>query len=169
MCQAMARSEHLRKLSGLTWVWLSLVIVGVDQWSKQWVVTHMVPGQVIKWLPFFNLRLAYNPGAAFSFLSDASGWQRPVLSGITILVTLFLIEWLRRAGRTSMCLGLCLSMIIGGAIGNLIDRLRLAYVIDFFDFHIKGWHFATFNVADAAISVGAVLLLLCVFASKQKN
>lgn len=159
----------MRKLSGLTWLWLSVLIVALDQWVKLLVVMHMMPGQVIRWLPFFNLRLAYNPGAAFSFLGDASGWQRYFLSGLTIVVVLCLIEWLRRAGRTSICMGICLSLIIGGAIGNLIDRIRLAYVVDFFDFHIRGWHFATFNVADAAISVGAVLLMLCVLNTRQKN
>lgn len=146
--------------SGLIWLGLSVFIVAIDQLSKWWINAHLVWGQVYPLLPFLNVRLAYNPGAAFSFLGDASGWQRSVLSVVTGIVVVVLTQWLRRSGRGSTWMGLSLSLIIGGAVGNLIDRIHLGYVIDFIDFHVNTWHFATFNVADAAISVGALLLLL---------
>ncbi len=146
--------------NALVWLYVSVIVVIVDQWSKWMVIDHLLPGDVVHWLPFFNIQLAFNSGSAFSFLSDAAGWQIPVFAAIAVTVVLILILWLARIRRNQYVLASALSLIIGGAIGNLIDRLRLSYVVDFFDFHIYGWHFATFNVADAAISVGAVLLLL---------
>jgi signal peptidase II len=153
--------HNLKRISALTWLWLSALVFVLDQLSKQWVLKHLMLGGVTRWCGFFNLRLAYNPGAAFSFLGDASGWQRGFLAALTIVILIMLVEWLRRAGHRSTLFSASLSLIIGGAVGNLVDRIRLGYVIDFFDFHISDWHFATFNVADSAISVGVILLLVC--------
>ena len=122
-----------------------------------------MPGESIEWLPFFNINLAYNSGAAFSFLGGQSGWQMPFISIIVIVVVVILLVWLSKLQRREYLLCISLSLIIGGAIGNLIDRLRLSFVVDFLDFHVNTWHFATFNVADAAITVGAILLIIKFF------
>lgn len=162
------KSKYFTKYNGLIWLWLSAVIIIIDQLVKLSVMRHMIPGQSIEWLPFFNITLAFNPGAAFSFLGNASGWQMPLLSVIVIVVVAVLLVWLSKLRRNEYFLCIAVSLIIGGAIGNLIDRLRLSYVIDFFDFHVGSWHFATFNIADAAITIGAVLLVVkFLFTSKK--
>ena len=140
-----------------------MLVVIIDQLSKAMVLDKMVPGQSIEWLSFFNLNLAFNTGAAFSFLGGASGWQMPFISVVVIVVVAILLVWLSKLNRNEYVLCIAVSLIIGGALGNLIDRLRLSYVIDFFDFHIGAWHFATFNVADAAITTGAILLVIKFF------
>lgn len=136
------------------------LIVAIDQVSKHYADIYLSYNQPHVIFPFFNLTLKYNSGAAFGFLSDAGGWQIYVLLFITLAVVAGLFVWLFRASRREILLRASLILIIGGAIGNLIDRVRFTYVIDFFDFHIKSWHFATFNVADAAISCGVVLLII---------
>ena len=150
------------------WLWLSVVIIIIDQCAKYLANQYLALYQPIALLPFFNLTLKYNPGAAFSFLGAAEGWQIFLLAAISVIVMVVILVWLGRVKRSDWLLALPLSLILGGAFGNLIDRIRLGYVIDFFDFHIKTWHFATFNVADSAISVGAVLLIIkLVFFSKK--
>tara|TARA_E500000178_G_C16870323_1_gene684062 strand:+ start:381 stop:779 length:399 start_codon:yes stop_codon:yes gene_type:complete len=109
---------------------------------------------------FFNVVRVHNSGAAFSFLSDAGGWQRWALSGLAILVSIMIIIWLSRLTREKWLESLSLSMILGGALGNLWDRLSFGYVVDFLDFHWMGWHFPAFNLADSAISLGAMVLIL---------
>ena len=106
---------------------------------------------------FFSLVLAYNTGAAFSFLAGADGWQRWLFAGIAIAASLFLVWMLKRGGSRLLCTGLAL--ILGGALGNLVDRLRFGQVVDFLDFHAAGWHWPAFNVADSAITIGAALLI----------
>lgn len=153
------------------WLWLSVFIVALDQSSK-WLAVHFLStSQPHVLLPFFNLWLNYNAGAAFGFLRAAGGWQVFLLSSISILVAIVLVLWLGRTPRKDWMMALALSLILGGAVGNLIDRLRLHFVIDFFDFHIGGWHFATFNVADSAITVGVVFLVvrLLFFGSREKT
>lgn len=142
------------------WLWVSVFIVFLDQSSK-WLVVHFLSyGQPYVLLPFFNLWLNYNPGAAFGFLGLAGGWQVFLLSAISIVVSVILVVWLGRTPRKDWMMALALSLILGGAIGNLIDRLRFHYVVDFFDFHIGEWHFATFNVADSAITIGVIFLMI---------
>lgn len=152
---------HSKKQStALIWLWLSVAVIVVDQLSKAWVVDHLQFGEQRHLLPMFNLTLAFNTGAAFSFLGTESGWQVIIFSFISIVVVVVLGVWLARLKRCEVFLPVALSLVIGGAAGNLIDRLRLSYVVDFFDFHIGSWHFATFNVGDAAISVGTVMLII---------
>lgn len=151
---------------------LSLVLVGfvvvLDQLTKLWILHHLTLGDSIRWASFFNITLAFNRGSAYGFLAQASGWQTPFISGIVMVVTVILFVWLSRLRRGEVLLSFAVSLIIGGALGNLIDRLRLSYVVDFFDFHVGAWHFATFNVADSAISIGAVLLVFqFLFCSKK--
>jgi len=141
------------------WFGASAAIVLADQLTKWLVLARFAPGERIELTGFFNLVLVFNKGAAFSFLADAPGWQTPVLvafaAAAAIVVSVLL---LRSPGRALFCAGLAL--ILGGAVGNVIDRLRFGQVVDFLDLHAGGWHWPAFNVADSAITVGAVLLIL---------
>jgi signal peptidase II len=144
------------------WVWLlvSALVIVLDWETKRWASESLElyrPQAVFSWL---NMTLAHNYGAAFSFLSDAGGWQRWLFSILAAAVSLFLMVWLIRLPRAEWLTGLSLSLIIGGAIGNLIDRIQLGYVVDFVDVYYRDWHYPAFNVADSGITVGVVLLLL---------
>ena len=145
--------------SALRWLWVAVVVVILDQASKQWAEAALPHGQ-IELLSWFNLTLAYNRGAAFSFLAEAGGWQRFFFLGIGLVAVVIIVAWLRklRADATQNAVGL--SLILGGAIGNLIDRALYGHVIDFIDWHYAGWHWPAFNIADSAILVGAVLVVL---------
>lgn len=146
--------------SGAVWLLMSALVVLFDQWSKSWMNAHLVLGDSIRVCPFLNWTLSYNTGAAFSFLSDQGGWQLLFFSLVSIMVIFVLTIALCRLSIRQWFVGLAMSLLWGGAAGNLIDRLQYHRVTDFIDVHWKGWHFATFNVADAAISVG-VFLLFC--------
>jgi len=144
------------------WLWLllSALVIVLDWETKRWASESLQlyrPQEIFSWL---NMTLAHNYGAAFSFLSDAGGWQRWMFSVLASVVSLVLIVWLIRLPRSEWLTGVSLSLIIGGAIGNLIDRIRLGYVVDFVDVFFRDWHYPAFNVADSAITVGVVLLLL---------
>lgn len=140
------------------WLGSAFALVVVDQIVKVLALQSLSSGQVVEVTPFFNLVLVYNPGAAFSFLAGASGWQREFFVGVALLASGWITWMLRRhCGRILFCIAL--TLVLGGAIGNLIDRLWLGAVIDFLDFHVLGYHWPAFNVADSAISIGAVLLV----------
>ena len=136
----------------------SLVIV-LDQWSKQAISAAFKYGETFAVTSFFNLVLVYNKGAAFSFLSDASGWQREFFIGITLIATVAMF-WMMRRYRAERLFCWGLALICAGAIGNLIDRISHGHVIDFLDFHFFGWHFWAFNLADSAITLGAACLIV---------
>ena len=145
-----------------SWLWLfvSTAVIWADMVTKQWaseVLTLYRPREIFSWL---NMMLAHNYGAAFSFLSDAGGWQRWFFTVLAAVVSLVLIVWVLRLPRREWLTGLALSLVIGGAIGNLVDRIQLGYVVDFIDVHYAGWHWPAFNVADSAITCGVALLLL---------
>jgi signal peptidase II len=145
------------------WLILSIVIVLLDQLSKYWAVTNLsslANQSKVIFASWLSATLAHNPGAAFSFLGDAGGWQIYFFAMVSFFVIVLFIIWLIRLPLGYKLRSMALALVIGGAVGNLIDRLRLHYVIDFIDTHWGNWHFATFNLADAAISVGAVLLML---------
>jgi len=142
---------------------VSAVVLVLDQLSKLAATRWLDYRVEVPVAPFFNLSLAHNRGAAFSFLSDASGWQHWFFSGIALIVSVVIVLWLRRLKPEERQVGWALSLVLGGAIGNVVDRLRLGYVVDFVDFYVGAWHWPTFNVADSAISVGAVLLALDAF------
>ncbi len=146
--------------NALVYVWISTLVTLLDQLTKYLVSHHLDVDQSIRALPFLNITLRFNAGAAFSFLSRMGGWQVYLLGGIAIVVSIGLMIWLSRLHRKDWITAIPLCLILGGAVGNLIDRIRFGYVIDFVDFHIHTWHFATFNLADAAVSVGAVLLIV---------
>jgi len=139
------------------WLWLSLVVIVLDLATKQAILATFRPGEEKVVLPFFSLVLAFNRGAAFSFLADASGWQRWFFTGIAIIASVVIVWLLRKGGSRWFCGGLAL--ILGGALGNVWDRLTTGQVIDFLLFHWRGWSYPAFNVADSAITIGALLLI----------
>jgi signal peptidase II len=141
------------------WFALAALVVALDQLSKWAVLGHFAPGERRALGEFFNMVLVFNKGAAFSFLADAPGWQTPVLVTFALVAAAMVsVLIVRSPQRRALCTGLAL--ILGGALGNVIDRLRFGSVVDFLDFHALGWHWPAFNVADSAICVGAVLLIL---------
>jgi len=144
-----------------SWPWflVAAAIILADQLAKWAVLARFAPGERLEVTGFFNLVLAFNRGAAFSFLAGAGGWQTPLLVGFALIAAVVVsVLLLRSPERTLFCAGLAL--ILGGALGNVIDRLRFGHVVDFLDLHAAGWHWPAFNVADSAITVGAALLIL---------
>lgn len=148
------------RASALRWLWLTLLVLILDLGSKYLADTQLVYANPVELLPFLNLTLLYNTGAAFSFLSSAGGWQRWLFTLIALGVSLMLLVWLRRTPKQHWWLGLGLSMLLGGAVGNLYDRIVHGHVVDFISVHWAGWYFPAFNLADSAITVGAVLLII---------
>jgi len=149
------------------WLWVSAVILVVDQCTKLLADGLLALHESIAVLPVLAIRKAYNSGAAFSFLGDASGWQRWFFIVLAIAVILLLVTWLRRLPAEQKWTALALALILGGAAGNLVDRVVYGHVIDFIDVYYGSWHWPTFNVADSAISVGAFLLLLEAFTGRH--
>ncbi len=149
---------------------LSAVVVILDQISKYLANNSLEYAQPFAVFPSFNLTLLYNRGAAFSFLDDAGGWQRWLFTGIALFAIVFIVNWLRKLGDKELLLALALSLILGGAAGNLIDRVWFGYVIDFIQVYYEDWYFPAFNLADAAITLGAVLLIWSsLFGPKEDN
>jgi signal peptidase II len=140
------------------WLMLAALLVVLDQGSKSWALKTLSSGEPWVLTPFLNLVLVFNRGAAFSFLADADGWQRWFFTVLALAVSAWIIHTIRRHPEASL-MNLALSLIMGGAIGNVIDRLRLGSVVDFVDVHAAGWHWPAFNLADSAITVGALLLV----------
>ena len=148
------------------WLWLSLLIVILDQATKWLAEGLLLPFQPVPLMPLLNLTLMYNEGAAFSFLANAGGWQRWLFAGFALVMTLALTFWLLRLDKGERATAAALSLVIGGAIGNLIDRVQTGRVVDFIDFYVGTWHWPAFNVADSAISIGIVFLLITSFRSE---
>lgn len=149
--------------------WLSGSIVLLDQATKYLAETLLQMHQPVAILPSFNLMLTYNTGAAFSFLREAGGWQRWFFLSLGIAVSIGLIVWLTRLKPEEKRLATALALVLGGAVGNLIDRAWLGHVIDFIQLYYDRWYWPTFNIADSAISIGAVLLVLDSLLSKEAN
>ena len=137
-----------------------MCVLVLDQLSKLWVLGNFREYEVVEVWPVFNLTLVYNRGAAFSFLADAGGWQHYLFVGLALVVSLVLLIWLARLDASRRIEAWGLSLILGGAVGNLVDRLRLGKVVDFLQWHWDQHYFPSFNLADAAITLGVVLLLL---------
>ena len=156
--------------NGWRWIPLTLVIVLLDQLSKEAILGSLVPYESIPVLPVLDITLMYNTGAAFSFLADAAGWQRWFFAALGIAIGTAIVVWLRRLrARTQWLLALSLSLILGGALGNVIDRIKLGHVVDFIHVHWGDAYFPAFNVADSAISVGAALMLLDAFLESRRG
>ena len=148
-----------RSTSLLPWLGIALLVILADQFTKTLVMGWFQLGDSRTVLPFFNLVRAHNTGAAFSFLAGASGWQRWFFVGLGAAAALFII-WLLRSHGGQRLFATALALILGGALGNVIDRLLHGYVVDFIQLHHRGWYFPSFNLADSAITIGAVLLVL---------
>jgi signal peptidase II len=150
-----------RKPNALPWLLLSVAVIALDQLGKWWAVAALQPAGVPHpAIPgFLNWTLAYNPGAAFSFLAWGDGWQRWFFVVLALVICAVLVAWLARTARRDWRTALPLSLIVGGAIGNLIDRLHAAQVTDFIDVQFGQWHYPVFNIADCGITVGAVMLV----------
>ena len=158
---ARSSSSAFGRSGASMWPWLAwaVVILIADQVTKTLILNHYRLGDSTYITSFFNIVRAHNTGAAFSFLSDAGGWQRWLFTGIGAVATIFIVWQLRaHPGQKLFCFSL--ASILGGAIGNVVDRLMHGYVVDFLDFHVGGWHFPAFNVADSAITLGAACLIL---------
>jgi len=153
----------------LRWLWLSLLVIVLDQITKQWAERSFELYERLPVTDFFNLTLAYNRGAAFSFLADAGGWQQFFFIGLAVVVCVYLVFFLRSLKSSQWPLALGVVMIIGGAIGNVIDRLIYGHVIDFLDFYVNNWHWPAFNLADSAITLGVVLFLWDSVFSKEET
>ena len=155
----------------LAWLWLSLLVLVLDQASKLYFNNALSMYQQIVVIPdYFSWTLAYNTGAAFSFLADGAGWQRWLFALIAVVVSGVLVVWLKRLGRGETWLAVALALVLGGALGNLYDRIVLGHVVDFILVHWKNTHYVpAFNLADSAITVGAVMLALDMFKSKKSE
>jgi signal peptidase II len=161
--QGAHKQDMFGRQAGLPWLrWFAVAatVVLLDQVTKLYIMLEFSLGESRTITGFFNLVRAHNEGAAFSFLSDAGGWQRWLFTLVSLVVSVIIAIWLTRLPRQRVLEALALSLILGGALGNLYDRITLGYVVDFLDFHWAGWHFAAFNVADMGISVGAALIII---------
>ncbi len=147
-------------LKNLSWLLISIGIIAFDQLTKFYFNQHLQLGQSVDLLPVFSWTLAYNYGAAFSFLHDAGGWQRWFFAAIALVVCTGLVVWLTRLSANTKFLALAIALLLGGAIGNVYDRISYGYVIDFIHVHYQTWHFPVFNLADCAITVGAIMLII---------
>ncbi|TCM64328.1 signal peptidase II [Acinetobacter calcoaceticus] len=147
----------------IIWLGLSVLAVVLDQWTKSIASTHLIYSDPVPVLPFLNWTLLHNYGAAFSFLSDAGGWQHYLFTSLAAVVSVVFIVWIMRMPKNMLILPLAIALILGGAIGNLIDRVSLGYVVDFIHVFYQDKNFPAFNLADSSISLGVVLLLIDTF------
>ncbi len=148
-----------RSGSLLPWLGIALIVVVLDQLTKTLIVARFALGDNLTVTPFFNIVRAHNAGAAFSFLAGASGWQRWFFVGLGAVAAVFIVWMLSRHGGQRL-FAWALSLILGGAVGNVIDRLLHGHVVDFVQLHYAGWYFPSFNIADSAITIGAACLIL---------
>jgi signal peptidase II len=162
MTEPPVRARWLALNAGASnWLWLSLLVLAFDQWTKSLILEQMTQYQEHVLLPVLDIVRWHNEGAAWSFLDDAGGWQRWMFIALGLGVSLGILFWLRRlpaVGQGRVAAGLAL--IMGGALGNVVDRVRLGYVVDFVKVHYQDWVFPAFNLADSAITIGAALLIL---------
>jgi signal peptidase II len=158
----------MKNANGLPWLWWVFPLVVIDQLSKWWAELVLSQGMIAVF-PGFNLRLAYNRGAAFSLLADAGGWQRGFFIVLTVAICGYLIYWARQAEAARIRLGLGIALVFSGAVGNLIDRVWRGAVVDFLDVYYAQYHWPTFNVADSAITVGVTLLIIDALFSKPEK
>lgn len=160
----------MRNVPMLKWLWLAFLSLGLDQASKIAIDAKFQLYESIVIIPsFFNLTYVHNTGAAFSFLSEAGGWQRWFFAALAIVMSTIMTIWLTRLKENETLLAVALSLILGGAIGNLIDRLFYGYVIDFLDVYYGTYHWPAFNIADSAITIGVALMLVDSFRSQEKQ
>ncbi|MBU9824675.1 signal peptidase II [Rahnella perminowiae] len=155
--------------TGLRWLWLAVVVIIVDLGSKFLIMGNFQLGESMPLIPYLNLFYAQNHGAAFSFLADKGGWQRWLFALIALVIVVALVVLMYRGSAKQKLNNIAFAMIIGGALGNLFDRLYHGFVVDFIDFYVGNWHFATFNLADSFICVGAAMVVLEGFLAKPSE
>ena len=151
------------------WYLLALAVIVLDQYTKGLASNLLDYGRPEPVFSWFNLTLQHNTGAAFSFLSDAGGWQRYFFSAVAVIISIALVIWLLRLSPGQWLLALSLGLILGGAVGNLWDRVAQGYVVDFISVHYGGWYIPAFNIADSAITVGAACMLLDGFLTRDRD
>ena len=144
----------------LKWTWVALVVFILDQLTKYIASTSLEMYQSIAVMPMFNWTLMHNTGAAFSFLADAGGWQRWFFAVIAVVVSVVIVLWIKRLEQHEKWQAIALALILGGALGNVIDRIWLGYVVDFIDVYYEQWHWPAFNIADSAIFIGVVMIII---------
>lgn len=166
--EMVAKDQINQKSASLILASIIFIVLVLDQVSKYWVSYSLQLGESYPIFSWLNVNLQHNSGAAFSFLSDFDGWQVYLLAIVAVLVCVVMVFWLFIQAQRSKWQVIVIGLIVGGAIGNLIDRIRFGYVIDFIDFHIGEWHYATFNIADSAISIGVALLILLLIVQKNR-
>jgi signal peptidase II len=167
--EIMPSPEQVKSSGALKWLWLSALVIVLDLGTKAIASHYLLLHQPVAVFPGFNWTLMHNNGAAFSFLSDASGWQRWFFSGIAIAASVGITLWLKRLQPNQIWLATALALILGGALGNVWDRLTLGYVVDFIQVYYDRWAWPAFNVADSAISVGAAILIIDSLRRKQNT
>ncbi len=144
-------------------LWISAISLILDQITKTLATANLQLWQPVEVMPYFNLMLAHNPGAAFSFLADAGGWQRWFFTTIAFVVSIAIVIWIKKLKPEEKVLGIALAFILGGAVGNLIDRVRFGYVVDFIDIYVGTAHWPAFNIADSSIFIGAGIMIYSSF------
>ncbi|PLK58303.1 signal peptidase II [Candidatus Palibaumannia cicadellinicola] len=145
--------------TGIPWLWLTLVVLAMDIGSKQWVMTHLKLGESVSVMPFINIFYTQNPGAAFSFLADKGSWNIWVFALIAVIISVILSVTMYRSNNRASITNVSYAMIIGGALGNLLDRITHGVVIDFIDVYVDTLHWPTFNIADSSICIGAAIIV----------
>lgn len=144
----------------LKWIWLAVVVVIFDQLTKYIASNSLQMLQPVAVMPMFNWTLMHNPGAAFSFLADQDGWQRWFFAIIAVVISVVLVVWIKKLQQHEKWLAISLALILGGAIGNVIDRIWLGYVVDFIQIYYQQWYWPAFNIADSAISIGVAMIII---------
>lgn len=162
------RSFRNRNVGNLRWLWLTWIVFLLDQGTKWMAIRHLYYLEPVRATSFLNWRLSYNNGASFGFLNHPGEWQRWLFGLIAAFASYIIYSWMSKLPRNAHGQAAALAFILGGALGNLWDRLFHGYVIDFIDFHVNTWHFATFNIADSAVTCGAVLLALAFLAKPNQ-
>jgi lipoprotein signal peptidase len=155
--------------TGLAWLWIAVVVLVIDQVTKSLALKHLTLYIERPVTRFLNFTLGYNTGSAFGFLNNSSGFEVPVFGLIALIVTVFIGVWLYRLSSKEWWTNIALSLIVGGALGNLWDRISYGHVVDFIKFHWSRWYFATFNIADSAICIGAFMLVFEALRSSSKK